>query len=117
MRGCPTFVGIEPESEPHMPCPIHILRPTRSIFFRISDPLPMSVAPRTGRTHQIRVHFAALGHPLLGDALYGGEMPRLTRPALHSAAADFAQPVTGQSLHITAPIPRDLRAFDFERYL
>ena len=72
---------------------------------------------QTGRTHQIRVHFAALGHPLLGDALYGGEMSRLTRPALHSAAADFAQPVTGQSLHITAPIPRDLRAFDFERYL
>ena len=77
----------------------------------------LRVAPRTGRTHQIRVHFAALGHPLLGDALYGGEMSRLTRPALHSAAADFAQPVTGQSLHITAPIPRDLRAFDFERYL
>lgn len=77
----------------------------------------LRVAPRTGRTHQIRVHFAALGHPLLGDALYGGDTALLTRPALHSAAADFAQPVTGQSLHITAPIPRDLRAFDFERYL
>ena len=71
----------------------------------------------TGRTHQIRVHFAALGHPLLGDALYGGDASRLARPALHSAAADFAQPVTGQSLHITAPVPDDLRAFDFERYL
>ena len=77
----------------------------------------LRVAPRTGRTHQIRVHFAALGHPLLGDALYGGDTALLTRPALHSAAADFAQPVTGQSLHITAPIPHDLRAFDFERYL
>ena len=77
----------------------------------------LRVAPRTGRTHQIRVHFAALGHPLLGDALYGGDTALLTRPALHSAAADFAQPVTGQSLHITAPIPDDLRAFDFERYL
>ncbi|MFR6334662.1 MAG: RluA family pseudouridine synthase [Oscillospiraceae bacterium] len=77
----------------------------------------LRVAPRTGRTHQIRVHFAALGHPLLGDALYGGEMSLLTRPALHSAAADFTQPVTGQSLHITAPVPDDLRAFDFERYL
>lgn len=77
----------------------------------------LRVAPRTGRTHQIRVHFAALGHPLLGDALYGGETSRLARPALHSAAADFAQPVTGQSLHITAPVPDDLRAFDFERYL
>lgn len=77
----------------------------------------LRVAPRTGRTHQIRVHFAALGHPLLGDALYGGDASRLARPALHSAAADFAQPVTGQSLHITAPVPDDLRAFDFERYL
>lgn len=77
----------------------------------------LRVAPRTGRTHQIRVHFAALGHPLLGDALYGGDASRLARPALHSAVADFAQPVTGQSLHITAPVPRDLRAFDFERYL
>ena len=72
---------------------------------------------QTGRTHQIRVHFAALGHPLLGDALYGGDTALLTRPALHSAAADFTQPVTGQSLHITAPVPDDLRAFDFERYL
>ena len=77
----------------------------------------LRVAPRTGRTHQIRVHFAALGHPLLGDALYGGDASRLARPALHSAAADFAQPVTGQPLHITAPVPDDLRAFDFERYL
>ena len=77
----------------------------------------LRVAPRTGRTHQIRVHFAALGHPLLGDALYGGDTALLTRPALHSAAADFTQPVTGQSLHITAPVPEDLRAFDFERYL
>ena len=74
-------------------------------------------APRTGRTHQIRVHFAALGHPLLGDALYGGDASLLARPALHSAAADLTQPVTGQPLHITAPVPEDLRAFGFERYL
>ena len=72
---------------------------------------------RTGRTHQIRVHFAALGHPLLGDALYGGDASLLARPALHSAAADLTQPVTGQPLHITAPVPEDLRAFGFERYL
>ena len=75
------------------------------------------VTPRTGRTHQIRVHFAALGHPLLGDARYGGDASLLARPALHSAAADLTQPVTGQLLHITAPVPDDLRVFGFERYL
>ena len=77
----------------------------------------LRVLPRTGRTHQIRVHFAALGHPLLGDALYGGDASLLARPALHSAAADLTQPVTGQPLHITAPVPDDLRAFGFERYI
>ena len=77
----------------------------------------LRVAPRTGRTHQIRVHFAALGHPLLGDALYGGDASLLARPALHAAAADLTQPVTGQPLHITAPVPEDLRAFGFERYI
>ena len=79
--------------------------------------LLLRVTPRTGRTHQIRVHFAALGHPLLGDALYGGDASLLARPALHSAAADLTQPVTGQLLHITAPVPDDLRVFGFERYL
>ena len=77
----------------------------------------LRVTPRTGRTHQIRVHFAALGHPLLGDARYGGDASLLARPALHSAAADLTQPVTGQLLHITAPVPDDLRVFGFERYL
>ena len=77
----------------------------------------LRVLPRTGRTHQIRVHFAALGHPLLGDALYGGDTSLLARPALHSATADLTQPVTGQPLHITAPVPDDLRAFGFERYI
>ena len=71
----------------------------------------------TGRTHQIRAHLAHIGHPLLGDALYGGDASLLARPALHSAAADLTQPVTGQLLHITAPVPDDLRVFGFERYL
>ena len=69
------------------------------------------------QVRQHGVHFAALGHPLLGDALYGGDASLLARPALHSAAADLTQPVTGQLLHITAPVPDDLRVFGFERYL
>ena len=75
------------------------------------------VTLHTGRFHQIRCQFATRGHPLLGDALYGGDASLLARPALHSAAADLTQPVTGQLLHITAPVPDDLRVFGFERYL
>ncbi|MBE6969180.1 MAG: RluA family pseudouridine synthase [Ruminococcaceae bacterium] len=63
----------------------------------------------TGRTHQIRAHMAALGCPLLGDALYGGA-PRLSRPALHSWRMHFVQPVTGESLCFTAELPPDMAA-------
>lgn len=63
----------------------------------------------TGRTHQIRAHMAALGCPLLGDALYGGA-PALPRPALHSWRVGFVQPVTGEKLSFTAELPADMAA-------
>ena len=63
----------------------------------------------TGRTHQIRVHMAHLGHPLTGDFLYGTEDPSLiSRPALHAAELIFSHPVTGASMSFTAPLPRDM---------
>lgn len=62
----------------------------------------------TGRTHQIRVHMAHLGHPLVGDTLYGGTAELLNRPALHSWRLDFVQPITGASVSLEAPIPGDL---------
>ena len=66
--------------------------------------------PQTGRTHQLRVHMAYLGHPLAGDWLYGTEDKTLiARPALHSYELWFTQPVTGQELHFTAPIPQDMQ--------
>ena len=59
----------------------------------------------TGRTHQIRVHMAHCGHPLLGDALYGGPMNRgITRQALHAFRLHFDHPITGQTLQFEAPI-------------
>ena len=65
----------------------------------------------TGRTHQIRVHMAHLGHPLVADALYGGAVAAgLTRQALHATRLAFEHPVTGQSLDFHAPLPEDLRA-------
>ena len=65
----------------------------------------------TGRTHQIRVHMAYLGHPLAGDFLYGEERPEgIARPALHSAELSFRHPVTGRELHFSQPMPADMAA-------
>lgn len=70
----------------------------------------LRLRPQTGRTHQLRVHMAYLGHPLVGDWLYGTEDKTLiARPALHSYELWFTQPVTGQELHFTAPIPQDMQ--------
>ena len=62
----------------------------------------------TGRTHQIRVHMAYLGHPLVGDFLYGTESSLISRPALHSACLAFLHPITGMRLEFTQPIPQDM---------
>jgi len=62
----------------------------------------------TGRTHQIRVHFAYYGHPVLGDHLYGGPTELIGRQALHAEEIAFAHPVTGQAMRITAPLPEDI---------
>ena len=70
----------------------------------------LRLRPETGRTHQLRVHMAYLGHPLAGDWLYGTEDKKLiARPALHSYELWFTQPVTGQEMHFTAPIPQDMQ--------
>jgi 23S rRNA pseudouridine1911/1915/1917 synthase len=73
----------------------------------------LEAAPRTGRTHQIRVHLAATGHPILGDARYGGggdEAKRLglPRPFLHSWRIGFDHPVGGGRVELEDPLPPDL---------
>jgi len=63
----------------------------------------------TGRTHQIRVHMAHIGHPLTGDFLYGTEEPGvISRTALHSHQLSFRHPITGQMLHFLQPLPPDM---------
>ena len=76
------------------------------------------VAIQTGRTHQIRVHLSAIGHPIVGDAMYGGvrrrvagdikAVQRLTRPFLHAARLVFQHPRDGRRMEYIAPLPDDL---------
>lgn len=68
----------------------------------------LTIALETGRTHQIRVHLRHIGHPLLGDTMYGGKTV-LDRHALHSASATFCHPMTGERLVIEATYPHDFR--------
>lgn len=64
----------------------------------------------TGRTHQIRVHLRHIGHPLMGDDLYGGSLELIQRQALHSWRLEFTHPVTGEHLQLEAPLPADMTA-------
>ena len=69
----------------------------------------LRLVPQTGRTHQLRLHMSAVGHPLVGDWLYGTEdKALLPRPALHSYAVHLRHPITGQELDVTASIPEDM---------
>ena len=67
------------------------------------------ISLETGRTHQIRVHTAYIGHPILGDSLYGKESNLINRQALHSYRVEFIHPITKQIINITAPIPSDMQ--------
>lgn len=63
----------------------------------------------TGRTHQIRVHLSSIGHPVVGDARYGGRTVELGRPFLHARRLCFDHPITGEQIDATADLPADLR--------
>lgn len=70
----------------------------------------VELTPATGRTHQLRVHMAAIGCPLAGDWLYGAEDRALiSRPALHASFLSLRHPVTGERMTFTAPLPADMK--------
>lgn len=68
----------------------------------------VSVFPKTGRTHQIRVHFASIGHPVLGDKTYGKDDFGLKRQFLHAAKLEFLHPSSGKRVKFFSKIPEDL---------
>ena len=80
---------------------------------RLARSTLLEAAPRTGRTHQIRVHLRAVGHPILGDGRYGGggddaRALGLRRPFLHSWRLRLRHPVTAEILEVEEPLPEDL---------
>jgi 23S rRNA pseudouridine1911/1915/1917 synthase len=96
--------------------------------FEVGERFPgatlLRLAPETGRTHQLRVHLAALGHPIVGDRLYGGRGRRAgrtpaavaaaldacPRQALHAESLAFTHPVTGSPVLVRAPLPPDIES-------
>ncbi|EEI70684.1 RluA family pseudouridine synthase [Lentilactobacillus hilgardii] len=76
---------------------------------RLNDDMLVEVALHTGRTHQIRVHFASIGHPLLGDQLYHGPMNMgIDRQALHAVMLGFNDPFSQSEIKLKSPLPKDM---------
>jgi 23S rRNA pseudouridine1911/1915/1917 synthase len=90
------------------------------VLLRLGNFALVEAAPRTGRTHQIRAHFAATGHPLVGDTAYGAprqaraggvSLRSLGRVFLHAARLSFAHPRTGATIEVRAPLDGGLREY------
>jgi 23S rRNA pseudouridine1911/1915/1917 synthase len=90
------------------------------VLARIDTTTLVEVQLHSGRTHQIRVHFSALKHPVVGDTLYGaagqlhvgsGTLPALGRNFLHAAKIGFPQPRNGETIQVAAPLPEELYTF------
>jgi len=72
----------------------------------------LEVIPKTGRTHQIRVHFSHIGHPILGDTLYNGPVVQgLSRQALHAKSISFMHPSKNKEVEFSAQVPSDIKQF------
>lgn len=98
----PPLRAVRPDGEP--------ARTRYRVVQRFSDATLLCVELETGRTHQIRVHLAHLGHPVIGDRAYGGSTARIGRQALHAWRLSFSHPSRDERLRFEAPLPPDLEA-------
>ena len=119
-------IGRDPVHRRRMAIDVPRARAARSTYAvreRLDGAALLVVRIHTGRTHQIRVHLASLGHPIAGDELYGGRrtpscrgaaaraaFAAFPRPALHAARLGFRHPATGDALSFESPLPADLGA-------
>ena len=78
---------------------------------RYANATLLEALPKTGRTHQIRVHLASVGHPVVGDATYGRAADGLDRHFLHAASLEFKHPTTGERVRFEAPLAGDLAGY------
>jgi 23S rRNA pseudouridine1911/1915/1917 synthase len=123
-RGSPIRLKMEARDDgTGLPASTHYRVLRRSQRFSL-----LELVPKTGRQHQLRVHLAAIGHPIVGDKIYGPDenyflnainggldesaLRRLVLPrqALHAQALEFQHPQTGRLMHLQAPLPADMAA-------
>lgn len=78
------------------------------VLQRFTNATLLEISLLTGRTHQIRVHCSYIGHPLLGDDLYGGSRSQIQRQALHSSKLSFLHPINQQHIELKAALPPDM---------
>ncbi len=116
-------IGRDPRRRTRMTARLRAGREARTewrVLLRLGNFTLVAAEPHTGRTHQIRAHFEAAGHPLVGDTLYGASrqaraghvlLPPLDRVFLHAARLSFAHPRSGRAVKVRAPLARELRAY------
>ncbi len=84
------------------------------VLYRNKDHTIVLASPITGRTHQLRVHFASLGHPIVGDTLYGQACDEINRQALHAVRLCFPHPITEGMLDVRCQLPEDMEKWQKE---
>lgn len=105
-------IGRHPRDREHMVVDFSKGREAKTIYRvlkRYENYTLLEVFPRTGRTHQIRVHLSYLGYPVLGDSVYGKKDKLINRQALHAIEIGFVHPVTKENLKFSSSLPMDMK--------